>query len=311
MLVSIIVPVYNAEKHLNKCLDSIANQTYKHLEVIMVNDGSSDGSAKICDEFSEKDNRFIVIHQENEGVSSARNKGLEIAKGDYIGFVDSDDWIDTNMFDRLYGLINKHNADIAICGYAKRSEAGDILHKTTGEETVIMSEFQTLNKITEPNGFGGYLCNKLFSKSVINGKFDESIHFCEDLLFCVQALLKSNKVVYDPSPLYHYIEGGISESQYSIKKVTALNAYEKIISLLEGYKDVDINKYKTNFMHINLSLLMHGMSERKINRETKRRLKENITQYKVKELRDKSVQILCILARVNINFAFRIWKFNK
>ena len=114
-LISIIVPVYNVEKYLKKCVDSIVNQTYKNLEIILVDDGATDNSGKICDELVELDNRIKVYHKKNGGLSDARNYGVERATGDYIGFVDSDDYIDAEMYEKLYEAIKKENVDVAEC----------------------------------------------------------------------------------------------------------------------------------------------------------------------------------------------------
>ena len=114
-LISIIVPVYNVEQYLDDCLVSILNQTYKNLEIILIDDGSTDNSGKICDEYAKKDSRIIVFHKENGGVSSARNAGLRIAKGIYIGFVDPDDWIAEDMYEVLYLNAKKYDADVSVC----------------------------------------------------------------------------------------------------------------------------------------------------------------------------------------------------
>ena len=116
-LISIIVPVYNVEQYLDDCLISIINQTYKNIEIILIDDGSTDKSGKICDEYAKKDSRIIVIHKENGGVSSARNAGLRIAKGAYIGFVDPDDWIAEDMYEVLYSNAKKYDADVSVCKY--------------------------------------------------------------------------------------------------------------------------------------------------------------------------------------------------
>lgn len=112
---SIIVPIYNAQNHLKKCIESIINQTEKDIEIILIDDGSTDDSLKICNEYQRKDFRINVIHQNNSGVSIARNQGIKIAKGEYIGFVDSDDWIDLDMFKRLLEEAKKTDADIVMC----------------------------------------------------------------------------------------------------------------------------------------------------------------------------------------------------
>ncbi len=117
MKISIVVPIYNAEKYLDRCIQSILNQSYKDLEIILIDDGSTDSSNKICNNYQKRDNRIKFISQKNEGVSAARNRGISEATGEFIGFVDSDDYIQPNMYETLYGLINKYNCDISICGY--------------------------------------------------------------------------------------------------------------------------------------------------------------------------------------------------
>ena len=123
--VSVIVPVYKVEKYLNKCVDSIINQTLEDIEIILVDDGSPDNCGKICDDYAQKDNRIVVIHKTNGGLSDARNAGLEVARGEYIGFVDSDDYIAPEMISLLYGVCKKNSTDIAGCDLAYVYETTD------------------------------------------------------------------------------------------------------------------------------------------------------------------------------------------
>ena len=116
-LISIIIPVYKVEKYLEKCIQSVINQTYENLQIILVDDGSPDNCGKICVEYAKKDHRIEVIHKSNGGLSDARNKGLEIAKGEYIGFVDSDDYIESDMYEVLYNLLKQYNAYVKICNF--------------------------------------------------------------------------------------------------------------------------------------------------------------------------------------------------
>ena len=118
-LISVIVPIYNTEKYLKKCLDSIINQTYKNLQIILIDDGSGDNSGEICDEYATKDSRIQVIHKQNAGVTAARNDGLDMATGDYIGFVDSDDWIEPNMYEEMMANLIKTGADFVHTGFIK------------------------------------------------------------------------------------------------------------------------------------------------------------------------------------------------
>lgn len=123
-LLSVIVPVYKVEPYLHRCVDSIRNQTYKNLQIILVDDGSPDNCGKICDEYAELDARIIVVHQKNRGLSGARNTGLRYAKGDYVAFVDSDDWIDSSMYETLVDMIEKNDLDMARCGIVETDGKG-------------------------------------------------------------------------------------------------------------------------------------------------------------------------------------------
>ena len=120
--ISIIVPVYQAEKYISKCIESIVNQTYKNLEIILIDDGSTDRSGEICDEYGKKDNRIVVVHNKNKGVSVARNCGLDIATGDYITFVDSDDYIDLQMYSEMMKVVEKYSCDVVMCDCIKEFE---------------------------------------------------------------------------------------------------------------------------------------------------------------------------------------------
>jgi glycosyltransferase involved in cell wall biosynthesis len=318
MSISIIIPVYNAEKFLSKCLDSVKNQTYQDLEIILVNDGSTDRSGLICDEYAQKDKRFIVIHKENGGVSSARNAALNIASGKYIGFVDPDDWIEPCMFEKLYQLIIDHKADISICGYYREKEDGTVLNNIDKPNIIKLNRKEALNKILDKNGFKGFLCNKLFSADLFkkNPKvvFDNEIHFCEDLLCCCQCIAKSRNIVYDTTPYYHYVihDSNVSKSNYSPKKLTSLNALLKIINLLSDEEGIELKKYKNYYMHMNISLLMNGMHEKKCKSKDYKQLKKNLYRYKITDLTDRSVKIACAIGRININLLYFIWKtFNR
>lgn len=125
-LISIIIPVYNVERYLNKCLDSIINQTYKNLEIVLVDDGSTDRSGLICDDYAAKDNRVIVLHKENSGVSEARNIGLKHSTGEFIGFVDGDDYVDRQMYELLLERLESDNSDMAACNYLQVDEEGGV-----------------------------------------------------------------------------------------------------------------------------------------------------------------------------------------
>lgn len=316
MLLSIIIPVYNAEKFLVKCLDSVKNQTYQELEIILVNDGSTDNSGLICEEYAQKDHRFIVLHKENGGVSSARNMGLKVAKGEYIGFVDPDDWIDPEMFENLYQLMTEYQADVSMCGYFMENVSGKTLNQTIQPYILTFNRKDALNTIQNINGFQGFVCNKLFSANLIRQNpvilFDPDIAYGEDMLFCCQYFLKCKNIVYDSTPYYHYVlhAANATKPNYSLNKLTYLNALEQMIDLLSYVEGSEINKFKSLYMHTNISLLMYGIHEGKCKGTIRKHLKKNLNRYKLSDFIRSSIKISCAMARINIHLCYFFWIFH-
>ena len=219
--VSIIVPIYNVEKYLPKCIESIINQTYKNLEIILVDDGSPDNCAKICDEYAKKDNRIKVIHKPNGGVSSARNAGLDIATGEYIGFVDPDDFIAPEMYEQMLEAIKTANADLAICGFNVVHENDfSILKSNTLPIKKLIGVENCIFDLFSLEGFSIRPCvwNKLFvNKLISNQRFDTNYSISEDLLFFIHYLLKINNIIYVTSPLYNQTNRSTSVTHNSQK----------------------------------------------------------------------------------------------
>lgn len=207
-LISVIVPVYKAEAYLEKSVKSIINQTYKNLEIILVDDGSPDRCGEMCDEFAKKDSRIRVIHKANGGQSSARNAALDIMAGDYVGFVDSDDWIEPNMYEHLYNLILKNNAQISVCGAKLEYLNGKVSYFNTDyPKNKTIRQYDTIEALTENfnNSKITYsLCDKLYeSKIFSNLRFTEGKIY-EDMEIIPKCLENADRIVYDPTPLYHY-----------------------------------------------------------------------------------------------------------
>ncbi|NLL62102.1 MAG: glycosyltransferase [Candidatus Atribacteria bacterium] len=179
-LISVIVPIYNAEKYLPKCIESIQNQTYRNLEIILINDGSTDNSLAICYEYSEKDKRIIVIAQENEGAFSARNSGLDIATGDYIGFVDNDDYIAPDMYQRLLTACLENDADISECGYYEVNEEYEIILSFPLKYCILNGSYECyIDYVKNKNG-RNYVWNKLYKKKMFNSIRFPSYKLSED-----------------------------------------------------------------------------------------------------------------------------------
>lgn len=202
--ISIVVPVYNVEDFIHDCIQSILDQTFKNFELILVNDGSTDKSGAICDEYAEKDQRIRVIHKENGGQSSARNSGIDAAKGNYIGFIDSDDWIDPEMYKILYTKLVENSADITACNlmqYDKDADKNLYCNKTDDvsyDRDSAMDELYLNERLTFSP------CNKLYKKNLFEGiRFKEG-YILEDMDFSYRMMHQAKKVYYTGQALYNY-----------------------------------------------------------------------------------------------------------
>lgn len=217
-LISIIVPIYNKEDYLPQCLDSIINQSYTNFEVLLINDGSTDSSGIICQEYAERDSRFRYIEKENGGVSSARNLGLERSEGAYITFIDSDDWVEFNYLEVLYNALRENNADVAISSYKSyyldgkfylrvySSQEEEFLRIGKRNRDVFLEEFPKLGKL---NHDFHCIASKLFKRELLESqKFDESINYGEDLYFFFNLYLKMQSIIYVKEATYIYRQHG-------------------------------------------------------------------------------------------------------
>ncbi len=231
-LISVIVPVYNVDKYLKKCLNSIIRQTYKNLEIIVVDDGSTDSSGRICDEYKIKDERIKVIHKKNGGLSSARNAALDIAKGDYISFVDSDDWIKENLYECVVEELIKSGADIAVFANACEKENGKIW------ENPFMGTYKELDNIELMNNYVSGIdiktiaCNKIYKKELFdNLRFPEG-RIYEDEYIMHEILGKCRKAVFINKCLYVWFirKGSITNSKFSRKQFDIFDVKEKKIA---------------------------------------------------------------------------------
>ncbi len=273
-LLSIIVPVYNVEEYLERCVKSILAQTYKNIEVILIDNGSTDESGKICDRMAQSDARVIVYHKPHGNISTARNKGLELAQGQWIGFVDSDDWIEADMYQCMLEKLQKEQAQMVVCGFCKENISGT--KKITNDKRISKSSF-TGEKALEYafirdsyRNFCAYVWNKVFCAELLEGqKFDEEIQSCEDVEYFARVTANGKKVCYVDNVLYHYTER--EDSSWKVyryeKRMTVLKAYENIIALLEEKKYKKATLYVKRFYAYHASLLMEFVIE---NQETDR-----------------------------------------
>lgn len=232
--ISIIVPIFNTEKLLKKCLNSIISQTYKYFELILVNDGSTDNSGQICDDYANKDSRIHVIHKSNGGVSSARNAGLEVAKGEYIGFVDSDDYINQYMFETLYKYAIKFSSDIVLCNFKKVYEFKNVIEKQMVDikETYHHNNLNALKQMyTNKSQYIAHVVpwNKLYKRHLFVTTKYEVGNIYDDETVAHKLLYNSKLITYVNSPLYYYMQrdGSQMNSSFHIKK------FDKVYALKE------------------------------------------------------------------------------
>lgn len=257
-LISIVIPVYNVEKYLSRCLESILSQSLKEIEIIIVNDGSTDNSLEICRNYQQKDSRIIIIDKKNEGVSVARNTGIENASGKYIGFVDPDDWIEKNMYENMYNTIEKFECSIAFCNYSKDSRLGSTI-KTLKFNKDFLGKLDIINDLIA-NMIGmedilpkyyyvmGCVWRCLYRRDFIekfNLRFVPGITIMEDLLFSVQALVYCDKACIDHGVYYHYMKNKSSSLHKYNEKMwqDLVVVHNKLEEILE---DGDLNEYMRN-----------------------------------------------------------------
>ena len=210
--VSVIIPVYKVEPYLKMCVESVLKQTYPYLDIVLVDDGSPDKCPEICDEFAKKDSRIQVIHKQNGGLSSARNAGIDVAFGEYICFIDSDDYIETDMVEKLLEGIEKNNGDVCICGYSVDiyNESGDeVSNRDLIPPCSNIDKQLSLREYEYILGICGYAWNKLYRREFLqkyNLRFQEKISLVEDLLFNSTVFCAGAKVCFIHYSGYHYIQ---------------------------------------------------------------------------------------------------------
>lgn len=252
--ISVVVPVYNVEKYLEQCLNSIINQTFKDIEIICINDGSTDGSLEILREYEQKDSRIRLINKENEGISAVRNQGMELAQGEYISFIDSDDWIEENYLEALYTAAKKYDSDIA-CSNIIRVTGKRHRKKIIYKKEEFTTESDKKNELTKVP-INSYVWNKIYKRESLlksGVKFPVGRVY-EDVVWCIKAIYYLNGVVTVPDAVYYYrknptsimstkSEQNAKDYALSEKEMLAF-AKEHNIKILDGYKYSKRDRYR-------------------------------------------------------------------
>ncbi|WP_434350577.1 glycosyltransferase family 2 protein [Streptococcus sp. KHUD_014] len=234
--ISVIVPVYNVEAYLERCVESILKQTYSNLEILLVNDGSTDKSGELCDQLALRDQRIRVIHKENGGLSDARNRGIDEASSGLIGFIDSDDYIDEDMYETLYRQLRESNADLSMCGHY------DVFHQIPEKQvseikTWNLSSEEAIKMVMEAKVLSVTAVNKLYKKELFNHLKFEVGKIAEDAFIMIRLLDQCQKVVATNEKKYYYVhrENSITTQKFSLKFLNVIEAYEQNANIIREH----------------------------------------------------------------------------
>lgn len=279
--ISVIVPVYNVEKYLKKCVDSIINQTLEDIEIILVDDGSKDASGKICDEYAEKDERIIVIHKENGGLSSARNTGIEKASSSYLGFVDSDDYIEKNMYERLYDEAVSNKADLVMCDLYHCYEGKEPVKNPHVEKCIWNSE-EAIKTVMEAKKTSVTAVNKLYKKELFADIRYPEGKLSEDAFVIVEILMQAKKIVFISEQFYYYVhrKNSITSSAYKPKDLNVLEAYAKNKKIIQKNYPNLIDTAEMRYMWAHFYVLdKMCLSKNMTDKDTEKKIINNLRRH--------------------------------
>lgn len=268
-LVSVIVAIYNVECYLEKCLESIVNQSYTKLEIILVDDGSTDRSGTICEKYAKKDSRIKIIHKTNAGLGMARNSGLAVASGKYTIFVDSDDWLDLKMIEKMVYAIESTSSDFCVCGFIKQTDLEQIVSENSCCNVQMVFDCEEIQEkvlfpilgadLSKKNDIEREMCvwTNMYATSIITkyslSFVSEREYLSEDLFYNINYIMNINRAVFIPECLYHYRFNKSSLTNiYRANRYKLLcNLYEKEIEILKSY-----NLYDKAFQRVNRTFIM-------------------------------------------------------
>lgn len=297
------MPVFQTGKYVEKCILSIINQTYKNLELIIVDDGSTDNSSAICEKYANIDSRIKLIRQRNKGLSGARNTGIDAAKGDFISFIDSDDYIEIQMMDKLYSNIIKYDSDICCCGVNMLYEDNNKEKKFVPNVGVFSGEAAAFNLFSDRSLSYAIVCNKLFKKSLFdNIRFKEKVNF-EDEDIIHKLYLNSKKIVFIADCLYCYVKRGdsITLSYNPKKNIDKINILAERCDYICSYENAELLKYAINDFAKTYAFLMI-----ETNNEIVDACKRTVTEFKEKYYDELS--LIYRLSIKNPNLYLRFYK---
>lgn len=309
MKISIIVPIYNMENYLKRSLDSLVAQTFSNLEIILVDDGSTDSSYLICSEYAKNDDRIILIHKENGGLSSARNAGLERATGDYIGFMDSDDYILKDMYEYLFQIYEETQADIICCGISRvYTERGKTYNTRSFSGIQIYSKQEALYRFQLNNDIGCAAWNKIFRKDVVKNLVFEPYRRLEDSRYVCKAIMNSENIAYGADVKYIYeirngsiTRSGFDERSYDILNVTDAN-YKDFVSCMKKNFHPEIGRLLWYTVFIDEMILRNGYDKETVIK-TQKMIRKSWEYIK----KDKSLDIIQKIQLRMLSLNYRLY----
>lgn len=311
--VSVIVPVYNCEKYIERCIKSLQNQTLKEMEIILVNDGSTDKSLELCYSFQSKDDNIVIITQKNCGASKARKAGLNVAQGEYIGFIDSDDWVDEEMFQSLYGIAQQENADIVQCSFVKTDDPADQsicrskkLSWSIEKGNSALSELLCVEKQCR---FNYLLWNKIYRRELFSQfEYPTEIRTINDVPVIPRLFYYANNIAYTEQPFVYYFERkdesnkSIMDSLEQSRAVMILSHVEAFSNVSDFFRTIDVEMYKKS-LYLLTKWVCSGIVIKK-NEEQRTIIRDAVIKHQLYKCKYNSIKkrIICQIAY----FWFRI-----
>lgn len=305
--ISVIVPVYNVEKYIRKCVDSILNQTMQDLEIILVDDGSTDRSGEICDEYREKDIRIKVIHKKNGGLSDARNVGEKNATADYVIFLDGDDYIHREMLETLYFPIKEQGVDLSTCGVFNVYDEKEIPQYSKIEQFLCTGS-KAFGLILEGNIIPGTICNKLIKREIADKICFPVGRLYEDVFYTLKLIPLVNQVYVTTKPMYYYVhrQGSITTSKFKEKDMDIVYAYRETMELVKKqYPDLvsqaEFRLLWAYFVVVDRTLELDNFKNNVYYQQSRKFLKRNILQVIENPHFTRNRRMAAILLFLNIN----------
>lgn len=309
-LISVIVPIYKVEQYLRKCIDSILNQTYKKLEIILVDDGSPDSCGKICDEYANIDERIKVIHKKNGGLSDARNVGIDMANGEYIVFIDSDDYIEMDYIEYLFNLLKNNNCKMSICSHYVETIENKRIDYGKKYSTTVMNTEECMRRMLCDEGFSVSAWAKMYKKELFaNVKYPIN-KLCEDNGTTYKLIRQCEKIAYGNLSKYIYVkrENSIMTGKFNLKKMDLVELTDNMANELEMDFSSIINAIHRRMIYARLSVLRQAVNDENVDKKIINTLRKDILKNWKEFIRNPEIKNLDRIAFISLIFGNNFYR---